>query len=202
MARGPRVYEARDIAQGMRETFSDRPVEYEANLKFGWPDAMQHVGDSLAVAYGSDKWQKPGPDGKRYVELYKHLAESRNRAFAVPGLLHDFYSPDSSWPSIGPYVSLRGMPLPKHFAILGLFKEADLRLYTSGTDESPAFGEREDDGVMKVTCRHAMLGASKILWSKDGSEDEPFLFVYTERDGVLLLFVGDELDVEKDGIVG
>ena len=31
---------------------------------------------------------------------------------------------------------------------------------------------------------------------------EPFLFVYTERDGILMIVVGEELDVEKDGIVG
>lgn len=202
MARGPRVYEARDIARGIRETFADRQVEYEVNVHGGWPETMQHVGDSLSIAYGSDKWQKPGEDGKRFVELYKHIAESRNRVFTVPGLLHDFYRPNASWPSIGPYVSLRGVPMPQHFAILGLFREADLKLYTSGTDNAPEFGEGDDQGVVKVTIRHGMLGASKILWGQDGGEDEPFLFVYTEQDGVLMMFVGDELDVEKDGIVG
>ena len=200
----PRVLDAREIARGYRETFADRPVEYEQKLPFSWPMLMQHVGDSLAVAYASDKWQKPGSgeNGKRFVELYKHIAESRNRAFTVPGLLHDFYKPGSSWPSIGPYVSMKGMPLPQHFAILGLFKEADLQLHTHGSDDIPEFGESDDEGIVKVTCGHAMLGASKILWSEDGGKDEPFLFVYTERDGVLMFFVGEELDVEKDGIVG
>jgi hypothetical protein len=198
----PRVIDASDIAKSILTTFNDREVEYEVKLKHGWPMLMQHVGDSLAIAYASDKWQKPGANGKRFVELYKHIAESRNHAFTVPGLLHDFYKPTSGWPSIGPYVSLQRVPLPQHFAILGLFREADLKLHTQGTDDEPDFGEGEDDGIVKVTCGHAMLGASKVLWSEDGGKDEPFLFVYTERDGVLMLFVGEELDVEKDGIVG
>ena len=200
----PRVIDARALALGICETFKDRPVEFETKLNHGWPMLMQRIGGSLSVAYASDKWQKPGSgeNGKRFVELYKHIAESRNLVFAVPGLLHDFYKPGSSWPSIGPYISMKGMPMPQHFAILGLFKEADLQLHTHGTNEDPEFGEDEDEGIVKVTCGHAMLGASKILWSEDGEEDEPFLFVYTERDGVLMFFVGEELDVEKDGIVG
>jgi hypothetical protein len=92
--------------------------------------------------------------------------------------------------------------MPRHFAILGLFEEADIQLYTAGTKTDPKIVG--DDGIVKVTVKHGMLGASKMLWSvEDPSEkDEPFLFVYTKSAGVLMVIVGDELDVRKDGIVG
>ena len=200
----PRVYEAREIAQGMREKFADRPVEFEQHVPHGWPPVLQNIGDSLAVAYGSDKWQDPGPEGERRVELYKHLAESRNRALVKPGLLRDFYTPNRAWPVRGPCVALVEVPMPREFAILGFFEEANLRLYTEGDDASPSFGHGADDGVVKITVGHGMLGASEILWSRvrRDAQDQPFLFVYTTRDGVLLLVVGERLDVEKDGIVG
>lgn len=199
----PRVYEARDIARGMREAFADRPVEYEEHLPHEWPSALQNVGDSLAVAYGSDKWRDPNPSGERGIELYKHLAESRNRALVKPGLLRDFYRPNRSWPVRGPMVALGELPMPDSYALLGLFEEADLQLYGVGDDGSPSFGASPDEGIVKITVRHGMLGGSKIRWSRvRRGEDEPFLFVYTRRDGVLLIVVGEKLDVEKDGIVG
>lgn len=193
-----RVYEAEEIAANYRSTFQGAPCEHIDAFGFWWPAKLQHVGDSLAVAYESDKWKQKGDR-----ELYKHLAESRNRALCVPGLIRDYSSPGRAWPVVGPVVALNGVPMPRDFAILGLFDEADLRLHVGGTIEHPEFGPHKDDGVVKVTVRHGMLGASKILWSRVSSRrDQPFLFIYTEQDGVLMLIVGDELDVERDGIVG
>lgn len=197
------VYDAKDLARNMRRTFADRPIENEFRLEHSWPSVMQNVGDSLAVAYGSDKWKKPDADGRRQSELYKHIAESRNRALVRPGLLRSFWRPGVEWKVIGPQVSLGSLPMPSHFALLGLFEEIDLQLYTGGTDESPVFGESAEDGIVKVTVRHGMLGASAIRWSEVGrGRDQPFLFVYTERDGVLIIVVGEQLGIEKDGIVG
>lgn len=200
----PRVVEARSIAAEIRRTFTDKDARREKELPFSWPARMQHVGDSLAVAYASDKWQKPGD-----YELYKHLAESTNRVLVVPGFLCAFDDTRRPWPTVGPVISFGGMPMPKHFAVLGYFEEADLRLYATGPASAPAFGRGKDDGVVKVMVRHGMLGAGKIRWSAVGDgEDEPFLFVYTEarssgeRGGVKMIVVGDELDIEKDGIVG
>lgn len=197
-----RVYDAKNVATDMVETFNDRKWEYQQNLSFGWPSALQNVGDSLSVAYASDKWKPKNSRGKREQELYKHLSESRNRAFVRKGLLKDFYKPNKSWPVRGPMTKFSDCPMPQHFAILGLFEEVDLQLYTGGTRERPQIVG--DDGIVKVTVSHGMLGASKMLWSvEDESEkDEPFLFVYTKSDGVLMIIVGDELDVKKDGIVG
>jgi hypothetical protein len=205
MARTPsrrRVYDAQDLATGMVETFNDRKSEYTQKMNFSWPRALQNVGESLAVAYASDKWKPKSNSSKREQELYKHLAESRNRAFCRNGLLHDFYKPNRSWPVRGPRITFSDCPMPRHFAILGLFEEADIQLYTAGTKTDPKIVG--DDGIVKVTVKHGMLGASKMLWSvEDPSEkDEPFLFVYTKSAGVLMVIVGDELDVRKDGIVG
>jgi len=221
------VYDAEDIALGIRATFTDRPVELQHEFSFGWPAVMQNVGDSLAVAYASDKWEKKRADGSRRVELYKHLAESRNQALVIPGLLHDEDAPEQPWEALGPLVSLADAPLPKHFAVLGLFEEANLKLYTRGTNERPRFGRRADDGVVRVRVRHGMLGASKLrynempqqraereLWHDDHPDwqpgdaggppdfDQPFIFVYTEDEGVMIIVVGERLDVAKDGIVG
>jgi len=197
------VCDARELAQNMRRTFADRPVENEFRLDHAWPDVMQNVGDSLAVAYESDKWQKPSPDGSRKGELYKHIAESRNRVLVRPGLLRSLWRPGVAWKVIGPSVDLKSLPMPAHFALLGLFEEIDLQLYTAGTNEAPSFGDDPDEGIVKVTVRHGMIGASAIRWNDAGrGRDQPFLFVYTERDGVLIIVVGEQLGIAKDGIVG
>lgn len=197
------VYDAKELAQNMRRTFADRPVEQEFRLDHEWPRVLQNVGDSLAVAYGSDKWKKPDADGIRQGELYKHIAESRNRALVRPGLLRSLWRPGVQWKVIGPPVDLTALPMPRHFALLGLFEEIDLQLYTGGTDYDPKFAEDPDEGIVKVSVRHGILGSSAIRWSQIGrGEDQPFLFVYTEADGVLIMVVGEQLGIEKDGIVG
>ncbi len=198
-----RVVDARPIARSLRETFTAKDVRAETELPFGWPTTLQHVGDSLAVAYASDKWKQDGD-----FDLYKHVAESPNRVFCAPGFLCRFDKPGEAWPTIGPRVSFVDVPMPKHFAVLALFEEADLRLFTDGDDDAPEFGGG-DEGIVKVVVKHAILGAGKIRWSttSKGRKDQPFLFVYSEpkgneRGGVHLFIVGEELDVERDGIVG
>jgi hypothetical protein len=214
----PRIYDAEEIARNYRETFAARPVELQHELDFHWPAVMQNVGDSLAVAYASDKWEKKRADGSRFVELYKHLAESRNRALVTPGLLRDEQDPDRAIETYGPLVSLADVPMPQHFAVLGLFEEASFELHTGMQSNRPRF-TKGNDGVVRVEVRHGMLGASKMLWNEVGPYAEhrkqeeaegvdptdfnqPFLFVYTEQDGVMMIIVGEQLDVQRDGIVG
>jgi hypothetical protein len=193
------VYDAEDIAKNIRETFTKKPVKERKELPFTWPQTLQHVGDSLAVAYASDKWKDDGN-----YETYKHIAESHNRVLVKPGLLRDYYNPESAWGAIGPTVDFGGVPMPREIATLGFFEEANLKLFGEGTNEDPEFSEGRDAGVVKVTVAHALLGGSKILWSQTerGGVDQPFIFVYSEKDGVLMIMVGEELDIEADGIVG
>jgi hypothetical protein len=191
-----RVYDSEHLAKNMRETFTDKKSTKRTKFPFTWPDTWQNVGDSLAIAYSSDKWADEGD-----LTPYKHLAESPNRAFCVPGFLRDMDNPKKEWPTIGPHVSFEDVPMPKHFAVLALFEEVNLKLHTKGTDEEPRFG-RGDEGVVKVTVGHATLGGGMIRWSEESSRgDQPFLFVYT-KSGPLMLIVGEELDVLADGIVG
>lgn len=202
----PRIYDAKEIASNYRKTFTDKPLKGETEYPFTWPATWHHVGDSLAIAYASDKINPEEPDKvvkDGEYELYKHLAESRNRVLCQPDFLVTQRRPRERVPVIGPMVSLARVPMPKHFALLGFFEEADIKLHTAGTDREPKFGRGTDDGVVQVKIKHAYVGGSKVLWSRLGKgKDRPFLFVYTESEGPLMLIIGEELDIERDGIVG
>lgn len=198
-----KVFEANEIAKKISETFKDRPVEREESLDFDWPDKLQMVGESLGVAYDSDKWKSKDAEGKRESELYKHIAESPNRIYADPSLIRlEGTGPKRT---IGPRISLKDLSrrgeleMPKHFAILGRFMECNCILHTEGSDDDPVAPDNGDEGCVTLTVRHGMLGASKF---RRGGKLQPFLFVYHPKDGVYFLITGDELDVEKDGIVG
>lgn len=199
--RRPRIHDNREAAERMTSTFKDRPVEYEVRLPFGWPSTVQHVGDSLGEAYASDKWKLPGANGRREKELYKHLAESRHRALVVPGMLFD-EDEGRRWRDIGPKISLAKVPMPAHFSDLTPMTEIDMCLFTRVVRGRAAFGPHEDDGCVAMRVRWGMLAGGYFMWSRvTDAEDEPFLFVY-DRKGIVMLIVGDELDVEADGIVG
>jgi hypothetical protein len=195
-----RVYDSHDLARKMRETFVDRAVERKLPYGWHWPARLQDIGDSVAVAYASDKWEPKTASGKRKIELYKHIAESRNRCLAQPDLLYDYYERDQRWPVRGPMVSFtEAIAMPDTFAMLGLFEELCLRLYTKGTNESPRFGQG-DDGIVHTQLRHAFLAGGMMRLAEQ--RYRPFIFAFQKSSGVQFIVVGDELDIEKDGIVG
>jgi hypothetical protein len=189
----PRLYDATEIAQNYHDTFTKREWTFRDEFSWEWPTVWQHVGDSLGVCYESDKWKSKGD-----FVLYKHISESRHRCLCVPGFLRDYDSPDARMPTIGPLVSFAHVVMPKQFAILARFEEIDLRLHVSGSAESPRFGTG-DEGHVAVTVAHAFVGCSQL---RQGRKARPFLFIYTQQAGPLVLIVGKELDVEADGIVG
>lgn len=200
-----KVFDAEDIARGISETFKDRPVENRETLKFGWPDKLQMVGQNLGVAYDSNKWKPRDAAGRRESELYKHIAESPNRVYADPNLIQLEGNDGRLARTIGPKISLKqlskskGFAMPEHFAVLGLFMECNCILHTDGTDDGPLLPERGDEGCFTLTVQHGMLGASKFM---SGGTMRPFIFVYHPTGGVYFIITGDELDIEKDGIVG
>lgn len=200
-----RVFEATDIAKNIARTFKDRDVETERALDFGWPDVIQEVGESLGVAYDSDKWKPRDTSGRRDSEVYKHIAESRNRIYAEPGLIRPPENLGLPIETIGPKLSLKkasqsgAIVMPKDFAELGRFMEANVVLHTGGTSARPELPKRGDKGVVTLSVKHGMLGASKM---KRHGKLQPFLFVYHPEHGVYFIITGDELDIEKDGIVG
>ncbi len=202
----PVIVDTHESAKHYREVFTKKSVTEERPMPFTWPDEMQLVGDSLAVAYSSDKWRRDG----EWI-LYKHIAESRNQAYVREGFLYEYARQSQRARVIGPTKSFGGVPMPKHFAFLGMFSEAHFVFFTGGTDRRPTFTKGVDTGVMRVFAPQGLLGGGLIKWSKldPKAADQPFLFVYTERDekrrdpgGVHMIIVGDELDIEADGIVG
>lgn len=181
------MYDARDIAADMTRRFKDRPVEYEQAFDFPWPKRLQAIGDSLAVAYASDKWKEPDTfTGKRMWELYKHVAESRNRVLAQPRFLHK--GANEAWPVVGPMVNLEDVQWPDHISILGLFEEANLELDTADGQEC----------IVSVRTNHGMLGAG-VLRQRSGQR--VFLCIYDSK-AIRMVIIGDKLAIEKDGITG
>lgn len=176
-----------DVARDIRETFADRAIEFEEVLPHSWPRSLVLAGRSYAVAYESDKWKSKDSKGRREREQYKHIAESKNYALVRPGYLRDIVTKRAIDLS-GEVVSLARLPMPSHYAYLGELIEANIEIG----------GE-----FLALTTRGAKVGASKILWSQvSDRRDEVFLFVYTLRDGVEMILIGDKLGVSRDGIVG
>lgn len=171
-------------AERLRETFQDKPWQKETALPWTWPTSAREIGAGLAVMYRSDKWKKP-----RQYESYKHVCESHTpwRLFAFPGFevqgvrLHSHAGRDSYSPG----------SMPDTVAELALFLGLQCRLFDS-SGRLPA----GDAGIYELTIPKAKLGAGR---TKSGKF---FLYVYVENEGPKLLLFGDELDVEKDGIVG
>lgn len=205
-----RVFEADEIAREITTTFKDRDVEYVREFSFSWPDIVQEIGESVGVAYDSDKWKPKDAKGKRESEIYKHIAESRNRIYAEPGLLRLEDERGKALRIPGPKLSLveasaRGdIVMPTSFSELGRFMECNVILHLGGTNENPKRDTVGDNGVVSLAVRHGMLGASKMKrkTAEGRMELQPFLFVYHPEDGVYFLITGDDLDIEKDGIVG
>jgi hypothetical protein len=206
-----RVYDNLASARRMRETFTKKPVREEVELPFTWPARLQRIGLSYGVAYNSDKWHKDGD-----FTLYKHLTErpdpeqSPHHVLAVPGSLVD-YETKKPLATIGRTYDMSDVPMPKHFTVLALFEEINIRLYTRGDDDRPLLPNSKTDGFVSVWYAHAKLGGGEILWSKiDPSyHDQPFLCIYAKdgkgqyaKDALQMIVVGHDLDVEKDGIVG
>lgn len=193
-----RVVDTLEHAKKVRKTFTKKNAREMREYPFTWPTAFQHVGDSLAVAYASDKWKDDGD-----FELYKHLAESRNRALCVPGLLSPL-GKSEKYPVYGPAVSFADVVMPKHITILGYFEEADLQLHLGERGGEPYLG-KGDEGCVQIMLKHAIL-AGGMMREPSGNK-RPFLTVYSEprrgeRGGVHMVILGEELDIEADGIVG
>lgn len=194
-----RVYDAEELAVNMQETFVSRKVTKRTEFPWKWTQRMQQVGESLAVAYSSNKWQATLDD---WV-LYKHLAESRNHCFAAPGIMHDLNRPGRSWPVNGPTVDFGDVPMPNAFGELCEFERLDLQLYTRRDRNGGWNVGSADEGVVEVSVPRAYLGGSMIRWSEVGAgKDQPFLVVYTKTGGPMFLIVGEKLEVRTEGIVG
>lgn len=170
----------------MFETFHDRPFRRRVKFNFGWPKVFEEIGSAQAQMYRSNKWKK----NAREFEDYKHIAEGPQRCFAIPGFLRDArtnkgiktYGEEYEFPE----------PMPTHITILGKLIGVQVRLF----DEKGKL-PRGEENLFEVTIPYGMLAGARFP-----DNEEPFLAIYTQNEGVCMLIVGDELDIEKDGIVG
>jgi hypothetical protein len=180
-------------AVAIREKFIDAPVTMEETLDWNWPRKMQSIGrwqrQNGAVMYTSNKWQS---NAEKFID-YKHVAEGPQRLLAVPKFIRQYHRTNRPIRVYGPMVDLN-RPMPTAFAVLAPILGIQAQLYDSGTDEHP---ETTDDSFYNIVIGKAMLGAAE-----HPETGRTFLFVYTEAEGPLCVITGDELDVEKDGIVG
>jgi len=190
-----RVYDAEAEAKKTREVFTAKPVRERIELPVDWPRYMQHVGENVRIDYDSDKWKKDGD-----YEQSAHVAESKNRCLVKPGFLAPFDAPTKKFLVHGPVVDFAEVPMPKHVALLARFLGVNLRLnkpWTPGT--APTSG----DQYVHVQVKHGLLLGGEIQWSRVGmGKTEPFVFVYTDHDGVVMMMQGDQFAIEKDGLTG
>lgn len=169
-------------AQRIRETFQDKPAAWDIHFDWTWPATLREIGVGMAVMYRSDKWKKPGN-----FEDYKHICESK-----TPWRL--FASPDFTIEGVrlaGPSAKLLSEKMPDTIAELALLLGVQCQLF--GKDGKLPAG---DEGIFQVTIARGKLAAGR---TRSG---EAFLCMYVQDEGPKLFLFGEELDVEKDGIVG
>lgn len=180
------VVDTEGQALGMYERFYDKASRRKTEFPFQWPTKVQEIGEARAQMYRSNKWKSNPKD----FEDYKHIAESYQRCYVIPGFLRD-YSTGKPLKTYGPTLDVKG-PMPRHFTILAPLIGIQVRLYgPSGTRS------RDEDNLYEITVPRGMLAGAI-----HPETDETFLFVYTKAQGIGMLITGDELAVEKDGITG
>lgn len=165
-------------AARIREAFQAAKPSKVTAVHWQWPKAMQEVGECVAIMYASNKWQK---NANLYID-YKHNREGPQRLHVRKGFLRQYGTPDKKLPVDGDWVDLN-RPMPDAFAVLAPILGLQARLY-------------HDNTIYQINIAGAKLGAAV-----HPETEETFLFVYT-ADAVHCLITGDELGVEKDGIVG
>lgn len=173
------------VARRIYEDFHDKPSRRRVKFDFGWPKVFQEVGRAEAQMYRSNKWKK----NPREFEDYKHIAESEQRCYVVPNVLVD----DKTREPLKTYGDLVEFEdLPTHITILAALIGIQVRFYDS-RKRLP----RGDKNLKELFLPQGMLGGARFVDS-----GEAFLVVYTKNAGVVMIITGEELDIEKDGIVG
>jgi hypothetical protein len=178
-----RVYENRssfEAARKLREKFVDRPMTRVSEVSWTWPKEMREVGTCESVMYTSDKWRSLGD----YID-YKHISEAPQRLLVKPGFIVDYKS--------GKPLRLASEKRPLDYPMPDAFAELAriLALQVRFLDEDGDPGEYHQVNIARAT-----LGAAR-----HPTTGETFLIVYTPST-LCAIIVGDQLDVEKDGIVG
>ena len=176
-------------ARDLRRKFYDKEPEREEAVPWDWPEVMREVGTCEAVMYTSDKWKAKGD-----FEDYKHRKEGPQYLLVTEGFIRDYHNTRREVHAPGPTVEIDGMP--SSFAVLAPILGVQAQLYEDADNRDGYVLPKPGQNLYQIDIPGAMLGAATHPDSGD-----TFLIVYT-RGGVHALIVGDELSVEKDGIVG
>lgn len=180
MKKNQKVVDTEDISREIRETFHQSPSKKKLNLSFSWPLEMRRIGTSESIMYLSDKW------GIVEGEKYKHVSESDCDVYISPSV--QIRDEDGELLDLGEdWEDLDGK-MPRHIAVLGKSLGIQVRL------ECP---DSSANGLKK------QLDFASATWgaAKSPETGETFLVLFSPRE-VLLIVTGDELDIERDGVVG
>jgi hypothetical protein len=171
-------------AAELREVFTDKPAKRKNLLDWSWPKTVRRVGDGLAVMYRSDKWRAAGD-----YEHYKHICESKTpwTLYAAPRFEL------SGVDIVGESEAVPAGWMPNSIAVLALFLGIQVRLYKKSGHS--LFLPKGDEGIYEVKIANAKLAGAR-------TEAGDFFLTIYDRSGPQLFLFGEELDVEKDGIVG
>ena len=184
------VVDTKDDAIGTFKTFHARDPKTETEFDFEWPELWQEVGEGKAVMYRSNKWKS----SLRDHEDYKHVAESSQALFVVPGYLRERSDEDVHVKVYGGMFSIQG-PMPQHFTKLGPLLGMQARLFDK-KENGDVYLPKGDDRLYQIEMARCYLGGARHPETL-----EPFLFVY-DKHGVYMMVTGTELNIEKDGVVG
>ena len=180
-------------AKELRENFYAKPVSRVKQFGWSWPTELVEVGECLGTLYRSDKWHKKGE-----FEDYKHKSEGEQRIYVVPGAPFEEIKA-LGLPLVGAREKIPSRLMPTTFAELALFMGFQVKLYEKDRSNRfflPDDAEHPDRGLYEFSIAHAKLGAGRC------ENGRAFLVAYHERQGPYCFVFGEELDVEKDGIVG
>jgi len=171
-----RVVDTQDLARKDREVFHDSESRKRVELRAKWPSTLVDIGQGHGVLYRSDKWKT--------VDNYKHLHESNWRMLVNPDFEMTFddgkdLREDQDLTEI---YEVAG-PMPKHVAYLG--KCLGLQ------------GVLNDGRLVHIEIPGAHWAAARI----PGDEGHAVLLAYS-ADQVHVVVVGEQLGIERDGIVG
>jgi hypothetical protein len=169
-----RVIDTFDLAKRDRETFHDSPVQKQVQLKARWPKTLLDIGRGYGILYRSDKWKT--------IDNYKHLRESDWRILVNPSFRMTWSdgSVDIRKTDLVETFDVAGS-MPKHVAYIG-----------------KCFGVQgilNDGQIVHIEIPGAHWGAVRVP-----GEKQAVLIAYSNAIDVVV--VGEDLGIEKDGIVG
>jgi hypothetical protein len=180
-----------DEAREIRETFMARSAKHRRTFSWVWPPDLLLIGRCLAVMYSSDKWK-----AEKDFEDYKHIAEAPQQFLIAPDVDIRIMGTRGRRELESVSVSLIE-PMPSDFAKLAPLLGVQVQLFQSVDSRGRGKLGRGKEDLFELAPSRAYLGGARH--PKTG---QAFLVIYNASRGVIALVTGNQLDIEKDGVVG